>query len=81
MEQLNTILLGTISTLLGITLYVLSGMNDKIKDLKKDIVDRLDKIDQDIDNVWNNIRNNSTRIAVVETKLELKNGENKHIED
>lgn len=69
MEHLNTLLLGTISSLLAITLYVLSGMNDKIKELKNDIGNRLDKIDKDIDSVWNNIRNNSTKIAVLETKF------------
>lgn len=69
MESLNTILLGTISSLLAVTLYVLSGMNDKIKELKTDMGSRLDKIDKDIDNVWRNIRSNSTKIAVLETKI------------
>lgn len=71
MEQINTILLGTISTLLGITLYVLSGLNEKIKDLKNDIGDRLNKIDYDLDKLWNHIRMNSNRITIVETILDI----------
>ncbi len=69
MEPLNTILLGAISALLSINLYILTGLNSKIKDLKIDLSARLDKIDKDIDYVWDNLRKNDTRITVIETKI------------
>lgn len=69
MESLNTVLLGAISALLSITLYVLAGLNSRIKELKDDITIRLDKIDKDIDCVWDNLRKNDTRITVIETKI------------
>ncbi len=69
MEPLNTILLGAISAILSINLYVLTGLNSKIKDLKIDLSARLDKIDKDIDYVWDNLRKNDTRITVIETKI------------
>lgn len=74
MESLNTILLGTISALLGITLYVLSSLNDKIKELKIDMGDRLDKIDRDVDNIWSNIRNNTNKITILETRCKTNRG-------
>ncbi len=74
MESLNTILLGTISALLGITLYVLSSLNDKIKELKIDMGDRLDKIDRDVDNIWSNIRNNTNKITILETRCKANHG-------
>ncbi len=75
MESLNTILLGTISALLGITLYVLSSLNDKIKELKIDMGDRLDKIDKDIDNIWSNIRNNTNKLTILETRCKANHGD------
>jgi archaellum component FlaC len=75
MEPLNTILLGTISALLSVTLYVLSSLNDKIKDLKTDIGDKLDKIEKDIDTVWRNIRDNENKITVLETRCKSNHGE------
>ncbi len=68
--DVNTLLLGAISALLSISLYILASMNSRISELKNDMNVRLDKIDKDVDELWRNVRVEENRITAIETKIE-----------